>query len=52
MKLKNVYKQKRTCQTEIKKLKVELQPFREKVEKGKLDMLAKVATRRSTRNKR
>jgi hypothetical protein len=51
-KLKNVYKQKRACQAEIRKLKAELQPFKEKVEKRNLDMLAKVATRRSTRTKR
>jgi chromosome segregation ATPase len=50
-KLKNVYRQKRACQAEIRKLKAELQPFREEVEKRNLDMLAKVATRRSTRTK-
>jgi hypothetical protein len=50
--LKNVYRQKRACQDEIRKLKAELQPFREEVEKRNLDMLAKVATRRSTRTKR
>jgi hypothetical protein len=50
-KLKNVYKQKRACQAEIRKLKAELQPFREEVAKRNLDMLAKVATRRSTRTK-
>jgi hypothetical protein len=50
-KLKNVYKQKKYCQVEIKKLKVELQPFKEQVEKRNLNILAKVATRRSTRKK-
>jgi hypothetical protein len=48
-KLKNVYKHKRACQAELKKLKAELQPFKEKVAKRNLDMLAKVDTRRSTR---
>jgi hypothetical protein len=48
-KLKNVYKQKRSFQAEIRKLKAELQPFKEKVEKKNLDMLDKVANRRSTR---
>jgi hypothetical protein len=33
------------------KLKVELQPFKEKVAKRNLDILAKVATRRSTRKR-
>jgi hypothetical protein len=51
-KLKNMYKQKRACQAEIRKLKAELHPFREQVAKRNLDMLAKVATRRSTRTKR
>jgi hypothetical protein len=50
-KLKNVYKQKRACQAEIRKLKAELHPFKEKVAKRNLDMLAKVATRRSTKTK-
>jgi hypothetical protein len=50
-KLKNVYRQKRACQAEIRKLKAELQPFREKVAKRNLNMMAKVATRRSTRTK-
>jgi hypothetical protein len=48
-KLKNVYKQKRACQAKIKKLKAELQPFKEKVKKRYLDILARVDTRRSTR---
>jgi hypothetical protein len=51
-KLKNVYRQNRTHQAEIRKLKAELQPFREEVAKRNLDMLAKVATRRSSRKKR
>jgi hypothetical protein len=50
-KLKNVYKQKRACQAEIRKLKAELQPFKEQVAKRNLDILAKVATRRSTRKR-
>jgi hypothetical protein len=49
--LNNVYKQKRACQAEIRKLKAELHPFKEKVAKRNLDMLAKVDTRRSTRKK-
>jgi hypothetical protein len=49
--LKNMYKQKRACQAEIRKLKAELQPFKEQVAKRNLDMLAKVATRRSTRKR-
>jgi hypothetical protein len=48
-KLKNVYRQNKTHQAKIRKLKAELQPFREEVEKRNLDMLAKVATRRSSR---
>jgi hypothetical protein len=52
MQLKNVYRQKRACQAEIRKLKAELQPFKEEVEKRNLDMLAKLATRRSTGTKR
>jgi hypothetical protein len=51
-KLKNVYRQNITHQAEIRKLKAELQPFREEVAKRNLDMLAKVATRRSSRTKR
>jgi len=51
-KLKNVYKQKIVFQVEIKKLKTELQPFKEHVAKRKLDILAKVATRRSTKKRR
>jgi hypothetical protein len=46
-KLKNVYKYKRACQAEIRKLKAELKPFKEQVAKMNLDILAKVATRRS-----
>jgi uncharacterized membrane-anchored protein YhcB (DUF1043 family) len=52
MQLKNVYRQKRACQAEIRKLKAELQPFKEEVEKRNLDMLAKLSTRRSTGTKR
>jgi uncharacterized protein YaaN involved in tellurite resistance len=50
-KLKNVYRKNKTHQAEIRKLKAELQPFREEVAKRNLDMLAKVATRRSSRTK-
>jgi hypothetical protein len=50
-KLKNVYKKKRACQVEIRKLKAELQPFIEHVEKRNLDILAKVATRKSTKKR-
>jgi hypothetical protein len=49
--LKNVYRKKRACQVEIRRLKEELQPFKEQVEKRNLDMLAHVATRRSTRKR-
>jgi hypothetical protein len=51
-KLKNMYKQKRACQAKIRILKAELQPFTKKVGKRNLDMLAKVATSRSTGTKR
>jgi hypothetical protein len=49
--LKNLYKQKRAFQAEIRKLKAELQPFKEKVTKRNLDILDKVANRRSTRKR-
>jgi len=49
--LTNVYRQKRACQAEIRRLKAELQPFKEKIAKINLDMLARVATRRSTRKR-
>jgi hypothetical protein len=32
--LKNVYRQKRACQAEIRRLKEELQPFKEQVAKN------------------
>jgi uncharacterized protein YaaN involved in tellurite resistance len=51
-KLKNLYRQNMTHQVEIRKLKEELQPFKEELAKRNLDMLAKVATRRSSRTKR
>jgi hypothetical protein len=47
-KMKNMYRQKRSFQVEIRRLKVELQPFKEKIEKINLDMLAHVDTRGST----
>jgi hypothetical protein len=46
-KLKNVYKHKRSCQAEIRKLKAELHPFKEQVAKRNLDILAKVVDRTS-----
>jgi hypothetical protein len=49
--LKNVYRQNKTHQDEIRKLKAELQPFREEVAKRNLDMMAKVATRRISEQK-
>jgi peptidoglycan hydrolase CwlO-like protein len=49
--LKNVYRQKISYQDEIKRLKEELKPFKEKIEKINLDMLAHVDTRRSTRKR-
>jgi uncharacterized protein YaaN involved in tellurite resistance len=50
--LKNLYRQNRSHQAQIRKLKAELQPFKEELAKRNLDMLAKVATRRSSRIKR
>jgi hypothetical protein len=49
--LKNIYRKNRSHQAQIKKLKVELQPFKEELAKRNLDMLAKVSTKRSSRNK-
>jgi uncharacterized protein YaaN involved in tellurite resistance len=51
-KLRNIYKKKRSHQAQIKKLKEKLQPFIEELAKRNLDMLAKVATRRSYRVKK
>jgi len=51
-KLKNVYRQNITHQAEIRKLKVELQPFREELKKNNLDILNKVAPRITSIKKR
>jgi uncharacterized protein YaaN involved in tellurite resistance len=50
--LKNIYRHNRSYQSQIKKLKEELQPFKEELAKRNLDMLTKVSTRRSFRIKR
>jgi hypothetical protein len=50
--LKNIFRQNRSHQAQIKKLKVELYPFKEELAKIILDMLAMVSTRRSSRIKR
>jgi hypothetical protein len=47
--LRNLYRQNIAYQSQIRRLKMELQPFREELAKKNLDMLAKVATRRSSR---
>jgi hypothetical protein len=47
--LKNLYRQNKAYQAQIRKLKMELQPFKEELAKRNMDMLAKFATRRSSR---
>ena len=47
--LKNLYRQNIAHQTQIKELKIELHPLKEELAKRNLDMLAKVATRRSSK---
>jgi hypothetical protein len=47
--IRNLYRQNKAYQAQIRKLKMELQPFKEEMAKKNLDMLAKVATRRSSR---
>jgi uncharacterized protein (DUF3084 family) len=47
--LKNLYIQNRDLQAHIRKLKLELQPFKEELAKSNLDVLAQAATRRSSR---
>jgi len=49
MQLKNLYKHNITYQIQIRGLKMELHPFREELAKRNLDVLAQVATRRSSR---
>ena len=51
-KLKNVYRKNKTHQDEIKKLKAELHPFKDELDKRNLDMIAKVATKRISRTKK
>jgi uncharacterized protein YaaN involved in tellurite resistance len=51
-KLKNIYSQNRSHQAQIGKLKAELQPFKEELAKRNIEMLTKVATRRSFRTNR
>jgi hypothetical protein len=43
--LRNLYRQNKAYQAQIRKLKMELQPFKEELAKRNLDMLAKFATR-------
>jgi uncharacterized protein YaaN involved in tellurite resistance len=50
--LRNLYRQNRSHQAQIRKLKAELHPFKEELAKRNLDMLAKVATKRSSRVKK
>jgi hypothetical protein len=47
--LRNLYRHNKAHHEQIKKLKMELQPFKEELAKRNLDVLAKVATRRSSR---
>jgi hypothetical protein len=48
-KLINLYRQNIAYQTQIRRLKMELQPFKEEMAKRNMDMLAKVATKKSSR---
>jgi uncharacterized protein YaaN involved in tellurite resistance len=48
-KLRNLYRQNIAYQSQIRGLKMELQPFREELAKKNLDLLAQVSTRRSSR---
>jgi SNF2 family DNA or RNA helicase len=48
-KIKNLYRQNKAYQAQIRRLKMELQPFIEELAKKNLDMLAKVSARRSSR---
>jgi hypothetical protein len=47
--LRNLYRHNIAYQSQIRGLKMELQPFREDLSKKNLDILAKAATRRSSR---
>jgi cell division protein FtsB len=47
--LKNLYRQNMDLQAQIKRLKLELQPFKEELAQRNLNMLAQAATRRSSR---
>jgi peptidoglycan hydrolase CwlO-like protein len=47
--LRNLYRQNKSHQAQIRKLNMELQPFKEDITKRNMDVLAKVATRRSSK---
>jgi hypothetical protein len=51
-KLKHLYKQNKDSQAQIRRLKLELQPFKEELAQRNLNMLAQAATRRSSRLKK
>ena len=48
-KLKNLYIQKKDLQAQIRRLKLELQPFKEELAQRNLNMLDQAATKRSHR---
>jgi hypothetical protein len=50
--IRNLYRQNRSHQAQIRKLKAELYPFKQQLAKRNLDMMAKVSTRRSSRIKK
>lgn len=50
--LRNLYKHNMAYQSQIRGLKMELQPFREEMAKNNLDLLAKDATRRRSKVKK
>jgi uncharacterized protein YaaN involved in tellurite resistance len=47
--LQNLYGQNRGLQAQIRRLKLELQPFKEELAHRNLNMLAQAATKRSSR---
>jgi hypothetical protein len=49
MHLKNLYRQNIAYQSQIRGLKMELQPFREELARKNLDILAQVSTIRSSK---
>jgi predicted nucleic acid-binding Zn-ribbon protein len=48
-KLKNLYIQKKDLQAQIRRLKLELQPFKKEIAQRNLNMLAQATTRRSSK---